>query len=284
VRRGLRILRCAVVFVVIGAAINVAVAWGCALWSPAGDSVAWAYTDGDRCGLDRAMVRTWHVAEDDPPHWLTLRVQILGGFGVRVCDVLESYRPHPGEPEGRGRNFVLVLQTGWPWAALACDRSIAPPRGLLGVPVYPPPPPPPVVWRRGLEVPAFMRPVDMINERGRHERMNELARDVLLPKIDTPRPLPLQPIARGVVVGTAFYGVLVGAIFGLGHRVRRAVRRRRFCCPACGYSLAGLTGGVCPECGAASVAAAHPHGLPALGDCHGAARSSRGTPVPVRRV
>lgn len=60
---------------------------------------------------------------------------------------------------------------------------------------------------------------------------------------------PVQPVWFGLAVNSMFYGgSLHFAAFGVG-RIRRARRRRRGCCEACGYPIG--VGPVCSECGAA---------------------------------
>jgi hypothetical protein len=63
--------------------------------------------------------------------------------------------------------------------------------------------------------------------------------------------LPLDPMASGLVINTAFYGSLLLAGCCLAPWARRALRRRRGRCSACGYDRRGLTAEPCPECGAA---------------------------------
>jgi hypothetical protein len=64
------------------------------------------------------------------------------------------------------------------------------------------------------------------------------------------RALPYRPIPAGLGVDTGFFaGAWWLVLFGPGW-ARRAVRRRRGRCEACGYSKKGLgEGAVCPECG-----------------------------------
>lgn len=58
------------------------------------------------------------------------------------------------------------------------------------------------------------------------------------------RYLPVFPLIGHSMLASLFYGLPFYAWFKW-----REVRRRRGCCLRCGYSLAGLSSGVCPECG-----------------------------------
>jgi len=59
-----------------------------------------------------------------------------------------------------------------------------------------------------------------------------------------------RPIIRlKELVGNLFvYGVLVGIVLGMAKRFKAHVRRKSSLC-RCGYSLCGLVGSRCPECG-----------------------------------
>ncbi|MFO0961288.1 MAG: hypothetical protein U0625_00120 [Phycisphaerales bacterium] len=67
--------------------------------------------------------------------------------------------------------------------------------------------------------------------------------------------VPIQPIAVGFVLNTALYGVLLWQLGRLLRWLRARRRIRRGCCVSCGYRLGDAC--VCPECGAARVAAPH---------------------------
>lgn len=63
------------------------------------------------------------------------------------------------------------------------------------------------------------------------------------------RRLPTTILWPGVLVNTFLYAAVLAALFlGVGS-LRRACRRCCERCITCGYSLAGNTSGVCPECG-----------------------------------
>ena len=65
--------------------------------------------------------------------------------------------------------------------------------------------------------------------------------------------LPLRPMWPGFVVNTIVFAIiayLMLALVGGGIAMLRvSQRQRKGLCSTCGYDLAGLTGGRCPECG-----------------------------------
>ena len=84
-----------------------------------------------------------------------------------------------------------------------------------------------------------------------------------------PRLLPLKPIWPGFAINTLFYAMTLWMLFALGgtpFALRRRLRVKRGLCPKCAYDLRGdghpAAGDVCPECG------------------WGAARATGGTPTP----
>ena len=63
------------------------------------------------------------------------------------------------------------------------------------------------------------------------------------------RALPLRPIWVGLGADVAVYACAWVVPLGVIGAARRWRRERLGMCGACGYSMAGLRGGVCPECG-----------------------------------
>jgi hypothetical protein len=61
--------------------------------------------------------------------------------------------------------------------------------------------------------------------------------------------LPLRPLWPGFAINTIFYGALVWALFALPFLIRRKLRIKRGLCPACAYPVG--TNESCTECGAA---------------------------------
>lgn len=60
--------------------------------------------------------------------------------------------------------------------------------------------------------------------------------------------LPIRPIWPGFLINTLFYAAILWLIFAGPFALRRTIRRRRGCCPACGYPV-GVSPR-CTECGA----------------------------------
>ena len=61
--------------------------------------------------------------------------------------------------------------------------------------------------------------------------------------------LPLRPIWPGFAINTIFYAAILWVMFATPGRVRRAIRCKRGLCPACAYPVGASP--VCTECGAA---------------------------------
>jgi hypothetical protein len=72
---------------------------------------------------------------------------------------------------------------------------------------------------------------------------------------DEPRVLPLWIIPHAFAINTAFYAAVLWGLFALPFVVRRRRRVRRGLCARCGYDLRGAEHEQCPECGAATVSA-----------------------------
>ena len=62
-------------------------------------------------------------------------------------------------------------------------------------------------------------------------------------------PIPVRPIATGLIGDTVVYGAAIFLVVTGPGAVRRRARRRRGRCPACGYDLRGRADAACPECG-----------------------------------
>ena len=61
--------------------------------------------------------------------------------------------------------------------------------------------------------------------------------------------LPVSPIFLGFLINTLFYGVILWLLWSAPFATRRRIRKRRGRCVKCGYDLTGAGHVVCPECG-----------------------------------
>ena len=106
-----RLLKLAV-FVVLGAVVNVAVAWGCALWSP---------FDSEAAVEETTLEEVYSLfPQADNLHSVTELV----GFGVS-CDRF-SVRSEFSEIDwGRFYLMICIYRSGWPLEALRCHGSVA---------------------------------------------------------------------------------------------------------------------------------------------------------------
>ena len=220
------------VFLLLGAIVNVAVAWGCAAWvdtyqSGKGYKYAvlatpqgyfWIVRGESARGAERVhsqiMVHSYanptETAISPPdliPSWSTISPEIDLGPPVVFDNQIQDAR-------------------GWPLLSMRCTflRTGAKPGPITGREVVGGYELPPRSWTRGL-IPGTKL-----------------------------RALPYIPIPLGFVVNTLFYAAFIGISITGALAGRRVIRRARGHCIKCGYDLRGASGGggggVCPECGA----------------------------------
>ncbi len=214
-----------VFFLLLGAIINVAVAWGCAAWSdpPTNRSSAelartlgyWGEHETDRILLEGLG---WNGREETPYVEYILSAMASDAPGV-VQRVIEEYPRAKDASSGCVFPTEEALETraGWPAFSL---QGIVWDESPLGQPPQ---------WRKYMVVrlanrPGLLRPND-----GRW--------------------LPLRPIWPGFAVNTLIYATLGWLLFGGPFQVRRLIRHNRGLCTSCGYDLRHADHLVCPECG-----------------------------------
>ena len=200
-------------FLILGAIVNVAVAWGCACWSP----MTWA-----ELAIGEELPWPLPVPDDWPPvpTWIGRdRSFGLDEFSAHANSELLTVRA--------GSQWVLCA--GWPLHALAIERHRAAPHkfgrhfGLWmqyesqGD------------WLDGLAIPRWIP----WSERG----------SVYISG------LPTYPVWPGFAINTVFYAFIVWLVFAAPFALRRRRRIKRGLCSKCGYDLRGVRSVACPECG-----------------------------------
>ncbi len=208
------------IFLLLGAVVNVAVAWVCAILAewPAPLSP----TDTDEPQWPRNV----------PAHWPPVRSDLEGkAFGLHLHR--STARRHHLDDKGSvlsSESYIIDLyRVGWPSAALQWDiwsevefeisGGLKSTNRFGGHPPY-------TAWLIGLKPP-----------------------DLLIPQPnDQWRQLPICPATwLGLSANTFFYAGIVWLLIPGPFVLRRLIRRRRGLCPKCAYPMGEST--VCTECG-----------------------------------
>lgn len=261
--------RCAVTIMVcllLGAIINVAVAWGFVLWTP-----AMPRTSSQVDSWPMEVPPDWPRAEAmEMAHGIGLVVHgylgIAGSFADRESEPLgqelvyqlnqaseqawsiddpqaraEIFRQARGESKvrqpvtsgGYSVAEIYLLRSGWPKLSVfaemrqAFDRSPLQSGGWNA--------PDATGSKPGLAIPAWI--------------------PWSAPAHQESRRLPTHIIPLGFAVNTACYGGLIALVVWACAFLRRRCRVREGCCTACGYDLRGAAHERCPECGTATASA-----------------------------
>ncbi len=219
--------------VLLGAAANVVIALGCALWSPAGR---------DRYSSPKGSERLWDqwaipqsirgsaFRSDD----MTVHL----GFGVRVTELVAEYHTPGLTSSARIDASKLIVQTGWPFASMNASTTYA--AGLMSSP------PSSTPWAPAINEVTFLRPAAPIMQESIALGYGRAYRSHLS---TITRPIPLGIIWPGVVLGSFFWsGAIIGPFLGT-RLVRRYRRLLRGNCHACAYPMSSAN--LCSECGTA---------------------------------
>jgi len=243
------------VCLLLGAVINVAVAWGFVFWTPMMPTTS-------------SPIGAWpvEVPADWPPaesivtnrdHGLILRTYIgtnsIARFGTLRRPLNEAKErawaiDDPARRSSTARSAIdefsqssfeapnisaqiRVLKSGWPMLSTyheqRCLETTTRSTGQSSVDL--------AGTRQGLAIPAWIPWCE-------HEYR------------DTRR-IPMSIIPLGFAANTVLYASCVWALLILLPRALRThLRQRRGCCTACGYDLRGAAHERCPECGAPAIA------------------------------
>ncbi len=219
----------AAIFLLAGAVVNVAVAWGFAAWVDpqwhnanervggcwvAENSRYWIIWERRTTGAVRIISR-WHDVE---------MVGDGGGFPDGPCrPLVPAWAPFVApddEPPTKASHAWLTSSRGWPMCSVAGALHLTNrrgPRGLVtDIDMF---------WAISLDEGRVANPRS-------HWKL---------------RLLPFRPSAAGFAVNTLFYAAVLWLLIPGPFVLRRVVRRRRGLCVKCGYPV-GETD-VCSECG-----------------------------------
>lgn len=206
-----------VIYGLVGLVLSTLVAWGFAAWGEIADrkttTSAKVTPSGGPIGYDANLA--WSVAHAALP---AKPLYSLVGHGQGVRAVVEA------TPKGRGTKTLRMAEYGWPVLMLRWHE----------------------IFDRGDGVPVELERgwfIDLPTPRFRAEL-------TIVPSgVSIPRRLPLEPMWRGLAIGTAMYGSAVFVVVMMGKGLRMLVRKWRGRCPRCGYDLRGDLKSGCPECG-----------------------------------
>lgn len=149
------------------------------------------------------------------------------GLGLRVQDATAPQRT------------ATVIRAGWPLPALRSTRLAKLGTGGAGWTQLT------GLWRSGPMVPSGAA-LPLVASWS-HEVWGRPI--VSTRSTNLQRRIPLEPLWPGFAANTVVYSGSLFLSVATVHWARRAARRSRGLCGGCGYSLAGNSTGVCPECG-----------------------------------
>ncbi len=215
------------VFLLLGAVLNVAVAWGCALsiqLSRAGPPSKSVRAIGRELEPDGGW-RFWSIVRVERPgvvlyySYLHTRNERVEGVEVERSTDLRPFELAPSwadlrMPPATDYGIRWVHAFGWPFVSM---------------------------WR---DYGAF-------GDGYRYKLFHGLEVAFLPPDGGFPRAIPLDPIWLGFAFNTLFYAALLWLLIPGPFALRRLIRRTRGLCVACGYDLRHAEHDACPECGAA---------------------------------
>jgi len=228
-RRPRKIITRIIVFLLLGAIVNVAVAWGSAACfsAVACDSAHLARMNSDYRGIVVAM-ESRHEDSDEIP------IPRLAGRSL-FRDILKCERFHRGE-----RGIIFTTHThscGFPERALQGTRIESRDFGNIA----------PYEGRLVSLVPSIT--VEFANAIGLNQNVGFCqGRDRFVLE-STQKILPTSAIWPGFAINTMFYAGVLWMVFAFPFMVRRRRRIKRGLCPACAYPVGQSP--VCTECGKA---------------------------------
>ncbi len=199
-----------VLFLLLGAIVNVGVAWGLARFYP-------ATFDRTKSSLS-AEARGW-ASDKGVPDPVISPYNGLGIHWVVVHKQVATTMLSGGVEEPVYGYAGMKVDAGWPFVAMYEQSWIDDTASSL--------------YRR-----IYRTAVGLQSETTR-----------AAPAVAPLRPLPLYPALPGFLINTIFYAAILWLLALGPFTARRVIRRKRGHCIKCGYDLRGDLDGGCSECG-----------------------------------
>lgn len=243
--------------VLLGALLNIIIAWCCALWSP---SVAlpaqmWQIpavsptTTALEVAPDSVVAEVplaWRIPPEQSNARLEVTVTTHRGFGLSIRDLVVEEVSFEQGTRQNGRDASIDLDV----------------RSLRAGVVTPKPAPLPLApaerrlvvlkagwpfesFRAGVMLDTFAAGAPVIIGGASLDRLT----GALLPAAPRlgRRPVPLTPLLAGFIANTAIFAAALWLTFTVARVRREKIRTRLDLCPNCAYPAKGLD--ACPECG-----------------------------------
>ncbi len=213
----------------LGAVVNVAVAWGCAAWADVGTDYTEGISEDGTASLLRWSSNIGTLIYFERNRTATLNRTMRGS---RRMDELSPYWLHLDVPSaayqsGRisGENSFTDAR-GWPALTMWSEYEW------------------PMSWSE------YEWPASGIVVNGGLPLSSRHSVGQLYFYPPPPRALPLRPIWPGFTINTILYAAILWLVIPGPFALRRIIRRKRGLCVSCGYDIRHADHDACPECGA----------------------------------
>jgi hypothetical protein len=226
----MRRVRAIVLWLVLGAIVNIAIAWAVTAWT------AWPGGFASIEGDEQAIAWPGPAPDRWPPPNDLIRYRSFGWSLDRCVAIV------PADDEGGRRQFLVqymieTVRVGWPMRALRWERWVdglptqpaaaGTPGGAAGAGSQRQGRAGPGAWRSGIPLALELFGFDP----------------------DDGKRLPFCPLWGGFIINTVLYAIGLWLIIRAPRFVRGLNRITHGRCPECGYDLRGRLEAGCSECG-----------------------------------